>query len=149
MSSFKTKTYLGIKPMVYPDDADVSIARIDIPLDAVENTNGALGAGDVITVVELPPAVKVNDYALFVDDIDTGTTAVFDFGELDAPGTGIATAYVSGSTSGQAGGVVRATTNAHLNAASNTTRRLGIKFTGAQTGSLAGKKITLLLDLNA
>jgi hypothetical protein len=149
MSSFKTKTALGIKPMVLPDDADVSIVRIDIPLDAAENTNGALGVSDVITVCELPPTVKVNDYTLFVDDIDTGTTAVFDFGELDAAGTAIATAYVTGSTVGQAGGVARASTLAHLNAVTNTTRRLGIKFTGAQAGSLAGKKITLLLDLNA
>lgn len=143
MSSFKTKTALGISPLVLPEDGGARTVAVAIAFDDV----AAIVANDVVTLCEIPPGVRVVDYDLFVDDIDTGTTAVFDLGELDAPGTGIALAYETGLTTGQAGGVARATKVAHLTSNKANKRTLGMKFTGAQAGSLAGKKGLLLLDL--
>lgn len=118
-------------------------------------TTASLAAGDIIDLGPLPAGVRVVDSAIISEDVDTNgsPTITMSLGLLNAGKTdlngGTNETWITASTVGQAGGTVRATTNAsYLLGASATERRLGLKVVAAAaTGTGAGEKIAVLLTL--
>ena len=80
-------------------------ARAPLGLCSVAGTweiTNVLETGDVIHMVKIPAGATLLDLLLDVDDLDAGTDLLLSVGY-----TGALTAFISSSTVGQAGGVVR------------------------------------------
>lgn len=147
MASFKTGAILGVKPLYLPDDAEVCGSPVEI---SWADAGAGIAANDIIQLAELPPSVELVDYTIVTDDIDgNGTpTVAFSFGVLNAAGTDLAEVYATGITAAQAGGIYRAAGVAQLASDRQSTRRLGLKATGATaTAALTGKRAVVLLQL--
>ncbi len=146
MAAFKTKTAQGLTPMVLPDSGGDRV--VSIPVDW--STAGA-ATNDTIELCDLPAGTALDDYVIQTDDIDSnGTpTAAFSFGEMNAAKTDVTTAYVTGLTIGQTGGIARAVTGS-THRTSVAARTLGLKVTtGAATAALAAKTALVTLFLRA
>lgn len=146
MSSFKTDIASGRRAVPNPESG--AAIEVVIPIAWDQDGNASFSSGDIVALVEIPPGVKVVDYMLSTDDIDTGTTAAASFGVLNADGTDLAITFKSGISVFQSGGVHRCDVQ-FTDVASSSSRRLGLKFTGASTGSLSGKVGRVLLKLVA
>lgn len=95
MSTFNSSVYLKnavYRPTSVDDDLDI-VASITVP-------NGTpISASDVFNFCRIGENVRVRDFVLEVDDLDTGSTITLNLGN-----TASATAFLSASTIGQAGG---------------------------------------------
>lgn len=151
MPTYKSKTALGLTPVVTLDDADID----GIPYEYV--TAGNLAAGDIIVLGPIEADVKPFDCFLISDDLDTNgaPTITLSLGILNAAQTDIDAAatstWISASNIGQTGGVARATSaNCYLSGASSTTRWLGVKVVaGPATSAGAGKAIAAVVKASA
>lgn len=144
MASFDSRAFTGEVPAYLPTDSCVCQTVVDIDWSRAVS----IAVGNVVRLLELPPSVRVVDYTLLTDDIDTGTTAAAGFGELNAAGTALGVTYESFSTVLQGGGVARSTSRVPaLTGNTDNTRTLALVFTGAAAGTLVGRKAKLLLSL--
>lgn len=141
----------GFKPVPTPVSGLVS----EILYEYLTTT--VLAASDIIDLGPLPAGLTPLDVTLISDDLDTGgspaitlSVGILNAGKTDL-GSGTYDTFISASTVGQAGGLVRATTvNTYFSASSTSERRLGIKVvTGPATGAAAGKKIAVLLKVQS
>jgi hypothetical protein len=149
MALFKSLVAQGTKPVQTPNDG--LIARLLYEY----TTEDDLAAGDIIDLGPLPANLDPKDVMLASEDLDadgsptiTLSVGLLNSGKTDLNG-GTNETWITASTVGQAGGIVRATTAAVAMMGSSTSeRRLGIKVVaGAATGAGAGKKIAVLLDV--
>lgn len=67
MAKFQTKAYLGVKPIVLPDDATAEWSTVDIEFPA------AFASGDFIQLCVIPAGYKVVDWVLNCPDVDSGS----------------------------------------------------------------------------
>lgn len=128
----------------YPSFAGQVVAhRFTFPVTALI----AAAAGDIIEMAPIPRGCTVVDMILDSDDLDTdGTPAItMDVGIMSgvfgdtAQDRTIGAEFFSGSTVGQAGGLVRPTLKtAQRVAASDTERSIGIKIGTAADAGAAG-----------
>lgn len=116
----------------------------------------AVASGDIIELGILPAYNSVTDALLICDDLDAGTTLVFDVGVMsgdvgDKVSVRTCNAELfSASTTGQAGGVARTTlASAFTIAAADKDRSIGVKVTTAATTPAPGAKLRLLLKYAA
>lgn len=135
----------GRKPAVYPAGAEVVAVRSAIDLVAAD-----LDANDVGAVAILPAGCVPVGVVYDSDDLDTNAspTIVASVGFVNAGETDLdGTAWATGITTSQAGGALRLTlTPAVMRmAATQTDRKVGIKFTAAAATKAAGQVgLTLL-----
>lgn len=137
----------GKKNLPQPYDALVTKIPLKIVLPAV------LAAGDIISLVKLPPGVQLVDYDVIAPQLDSnGTpTLVHSIGQENAGGTDLSVVFEAGLTFGRTanGSISRCTVSVpalDVNVASE--RTISLKTTtGAATAALAGKTILVLLHL--
>lgn len=124
------------------------IERVAIPFTLPA---AAPASGDFLLLHKIPIGVKVVDWSVQTEDADTnGVPALaFTLGSMNAGLTDIATAYKTGITVGQTGGLQRADSSAAFAEASTAERTIGIKFTTAAATYAASKTGLLILELTA
>lgn len=114
----------------------------------------ALNIGDIIELGVLPAFHAPSDAILVCDDLDSNGTAalVFDVGLMSGDVGDAVSARTCGnelfaaSTTGQAGGVARATlASAFTIASTDNHRSIGVKITTAAATQVAGAKLRLML----
>ncbi len=147
MAKYLSDVASGKKSVPQPYDATVATIPIDITLPAVP-----LAAGDLITLVDIPPGVQLTDYYLFAPQLDSNAAPALDFsiGVENAAGTDLSTVYETGLTFGRtASGSIARTGNAAAAMADRTAvRRIALKVTtAAATSATAGKQVLALLRL--
>jgi hypothetical protein len=156
MALLKTKVAAGLKNVYIPDDAEVCGTTVEVEFDYLLNTSTntyatAVASGDIIELMTVPAGIEVTDWTIVTDDVDTGTTFVLSVGVLNAGKTDLAAGatdtWATGLTIGQGGGVARAATAAHYLGGKAASRVIGLKATGAQAGTLVGKKALVTLNL--
>ena len=142
MTVYASKNASRTIPAVQPHGSEAVTVRFEFDLSAV------LLNADVVKMGWLPANCKVVDWTLDCDDIDTGSTGVFDFGILTtAPVPAMDTiasggaAWVAASTLGQAGGLVRALTKTHTRMVVSRTadQLIGLVVMGNFTATATGK----------
>lgn len=146
MAFTNSNDYLnGRKPAVFPAGAEVVAVRFPIDLVA-----GDLDANDAGSVGILPAGCVPVGLTYDSDDLDTNAspTIVASVGFINAGDTDIdGTAWATGITASQSGASVNValSTAAMKMAATQTDRKVGIKFTAAAATKAAGQVgITLL-----
>lgn len=147
MARYLSDVLLGKRNVSQPDDSDIDDTPIDVTLPAV-----ALAVGDIISLVDLPPGVKMTDFDVSAPQLDSNgaPTLAFSIGEENAAGTDLATVYESGLTFGRGanGSISRALTFAAAAAVATSTRRISLKVTtAAATSASAGKQLLAVLHL--
>lgn len=98
-------------------------------------------ANDIIDLGELEDGIKVTDYVLDADDLDTGAGLTLQFGILNAAKTDLATILTPTSAFAQAGGIVRNTGKdvIRFTGLRNTPVSVGYKVIAAAAGFAPGK----------
>jgi hypothetical protein len=146
MPSFRTTTARGLTPIVLPESGAVWETAIQIDWN---DAGALLNINEIVNLCELPAGVQLLDFVLITDDIDTGATptAAATLGLLNAAGTAVSTAFRTGITVFQTGGVFRSDVSVPSLDTPNVTRRLGLQFTGATAGSLVNRRGWLIMDL--
>lgn len=135
-----TKAGAGVQPHDFKPGSNWITSTFDIAatLDAT-NGGGAGGAAfvinDVVQMLKVPKGARVLEAILTVTDLDTST------GIVVAVGDGlVADRYISGQTTGQAGGTVRLGAGIATNTAAYTyltDDTIDVKVTTAATGTAA------------
>jgi hypothetical protein len=158
MSSFRTLTHQGIRPIVLPDEAEVEVVSTDINW---ADAGAGIAIGDVVQSVDIPQGVEVVDWVFVSDDIDSNgaPTVAFTLGVLNAGKTAIGAGATDAWT---AAGAITAPQTAGRNAPAGATganhylggraakRTIGLVATAATaTAALTGKRATLILYLRA
>jgi hypothetical protein len=85
------------------------------------------GTADIIEMVRVPVGMKVLDWTVDTDDLDSGSNLVFKVGVLNAGKTDLDTGnavWKTGLTTGQAGGIARMDTVTALRAGTATAERV-------------------------
>lgn len=145
MSNIQSTNASGKVPSPIAMGQEVVQLRAEIALTSFATT-------DVYEMVRIPANMKVIDWAVDVDDIDTGTAVVFKVGVLNSGKTDLDSGnaiWKTGLTTGQGGGVARMDTLTALRAGSATTERtVGIICTTATSTFQAGT-IGITVDLAA
>jgi hypothetical protein len=154
MSSFRTLTAQGIRPLALPDNAQVASVTADINWT---DAGAGIAISDVVQIADIPAGFELIDWTFITEDIDSnGTpTVAFTLGSLNAGKTAISTAYTAagGITAGQAGGQNApsgATAAACFTEGRSAARSIGLVATAATaTAALAGKRACVVLKLRA
>lgn len=130
----------GVLPAPIPVAQEVLSAKAKVVLTAAQ-----VAAANVVTFVVLPADCVPVGYVINSDDLDSGVAALtFDFGILNAGETALDTTLVSGSTLGQAGGLLLHTASKAAYdllsgvAADDVDRMVGLKFVVAAGTAAAG-----------
>jgi hypothetical protein len=91
--------------------------------------------GDLVKLVRIPANHEITSLQLFSGDLDAVTALVFDAGTMDPTDVALDLVFVSGSTLGQAGGVLSAPVLPALytSGPSNVDRILAIEVTTTAT----------------
>lgn len=121
-----------------PSSADVHIAPVVINFEANASAN------DIVSLVTLPPGVRLVDYTLVTPDL--GGTPAVSIGVENEAGTDLATVYEAGLVFTNA--LARGTKSAAAFADSKGSRKLALKLTANATAS-KGKSALVLLHLMA
>lgn len=149
MAKFQTKTFLGKRPLVLPDDAAADWSVIDI-----EHGATALASGDLIECCEIPPGYEVLDWFIVPQDIDTGGSPAlaFSIGIENSTFDDLASSngtWQTGLTGFQTGTVIRATSANPVLNDRTTLRKVALKCTTiAATYAGSGKTSKLMLLLS-
>lgn len=127
------------RPAISSSEAGEHIAQT-----GVYDLTAALVVNDTIDMCKLPAGMVVDDLIVSTDDLDTGGSpaVVLDIGLYDDVGaTSSQTAFITGTTIGQAGGVARLTNAAGRKIAPvDYDRYIRVKVTTAPaTGAASGK----------
>ncbi len=135
MATFKAASVL--QPSIACYEAGEIVAAVgeyEVPATLAQN--------DLVWLCHLPAGNAPVDFMLQADDLDNGGTAItITVGVLNAAGDGLvaSTDFITASTVGQAGGVVRAANVFGLQlAASDTDRIIAAKIVTAATTPQAG-----------
>lgn len=139
----QSDTDKGMKPMPVATGSEVVAVREEISLAANP------GVGDILAMLDLPADHVPVDAILDADDLDTNgaPTVTLDVGVLNAAKDNIDVTAASGggkwitaSTVGQAGGLVRPTTKEITRVqASSANRKVGVRVNAASATFAAGK----------
>jgi hypothetical protein len=138
-SILKSKFALGLYQMPAPQGAEIVHVTMEYPLA------GALVVDDIIWMGDLPEDCVPVDAVLDVDDLDSGGSPAItlSLGILTAARTAIDTgatsggaAWITSATTGQAGGMVRPTTNALWRTTARTSTPSGSTPAAAQLRSV-------------
>lgn len=108
--------------------------------------------GDLIKLCIIPANHVVTGLEIFSADLDSGAGLVFDAGLMDVTGdVALETVFVSGSTLGQAGGVLGnpATTTMYLSEAAAVDKVLAIEVTTSAVGAGATGSIGCVVQYQA
>jgi hypothetical protein len=131
MANFKSnlcQVSAGYRPAIIPSQAGEVIARRGVV--TLPNT---FGDNDIAEMVPLPAGCVPVDVIVDCGDLDGATALVFDVGVVNAAGDDLVagTNFMTGLTTGQAGGIARMTdlTGARLASDPDTHRNIGIKVT--------------------
>jgi len=133
------RAWAADRPATSSSEAGEHIAQT-----GVFDLTAALVVNDTIDMCKLPAGMVIDDLIISTDDLDTGGTPaiVLDVGLYDDVGsTSSQTAFITGSTIGQASGVARLANSAGRKlAAVDYDRYIRVKVTTAPaTGATSGK----------
>lgn len=147
MAKFLSEIMTGKRSVPQPDDADVDRVPVSIVLPVA-----ALAAGDLLSLIQLPPGVTLVDYDVFAPQLDSnGAPALaLSIGSENAAGDDLGVVYEAGLTPGRTanGSVSRCGNAVALNADNSVARKIALKVTTiAATWAGAGKTVTVLLAL--
>lgn len=139
-------SYTGKYP-IRLQTVDSSVNEVAIPFNLPAANPGV---NDILALVKVPLGVKIVDWAIAMDDADTGAGLAFSFGSLNSASapTALTTTYKAGITIGQTSGIQRADTYASIVESAAAERQLGLLFTAAAVGYVAGKTGVLTLKLS-
>jgi hypothetical protein len=148
MANIQTANMKGQVPSPAITGAEAFPVRATIVLSSFATT-------DVYEMLTIPVGARVVDWSVDVDDIDSGTAAIFKVGVLNSGKTDLDSGnavWKTGLTTGQAGGVARMDTLTALRAGVATSERVVgiIATTGPNTFSdTAGGVLGITVWLSA
>lgn len=140
----KSDVYTGLQPMrTMPIGSEVLTIAVPFVFPVA-----APAANDTQAIVKIPLGVRVVDWSIQSEDLDSATNADFTLGTLDATTLDLSTTWKTGVVVGQAGTLLRAADSVAAMESSAAERVVGIKWvTGAAGGYAASKKGLLILKL--
>ena len=128
----KSTNVAGARPAVYPDEAGKVLVS-----DGIYEITAALNVDEqTIALCSLPAGCIPLDFTVILDDLDSGTSHVFDGGGIASTEDSVDQVMITQSSAMQAGGVARATLFPVVSP-SETETLFGVHITAAGTG-LAG-----------
>lgn len=137
MAKILSEVAAGRVNVPQPDDGDICYVPITV------NFTAELAASDLIVLAELPPGVKLLDYAILPGGFG-GTSPTVAIGSLNAGGTDLDVTYESSIAFDATG--ARCTKQNAANASVTAARKIALKASAAST-TATGKKLLVILGL--
>jgi hypothetical protein len=129
---YESDNVAGKRPAVYPKEAGaVYVSDGTFEITAAQNVDEI-----VVALCILPPGCIPLDFTVIMDDLDSGTSLVWNGGGINAAEDDVDQVMISASQVGRTAGLARATLFPIVTPAETETL-FGVHFT-AQTGGQAG-----------
>lgn len=137
MAKILSEAAAGRKNVPQPNSACVTAVPVEVNFVAA-----AIGVGDIVSLVELPPGVQLVDYTVIAPAL--GGTPAFSIGEENAGGTDLAVVYEAALAATD--DVIRCSAPNAAAASVTNARRIALKATAAATAA-NGKTLLVILHL--